>query len=807
TAYAGSVQSEFNTRAATTANSIDLMKNNFTALAIEVGNEVLPALNMGLQKGIQFIRSIRDGTGHLKSTFQAVTTWWTQFFTTLSAWGPTITQSFGNVGVAFTSLGETIGRIFALFSGTSEISGFGNMVGTVVAGAFNLLLIAVEGVAKGLDFLLTTTLGFWNNNSAAITGWGASIASGLSSAQALVSSTFSATFAVLRDYSNGVLSAYASWGPTIWASVQSAGTAFSKLGETISSILALFTGTSEISGFGNMVGTVVAGAFNLLLGAVEGVARGLDFLLTATLGFWNNNSTAIKGWGASIASGLSTTYDIVSSTLSAILGVVGQFWTAFTTTVGSWGATLWESLGGVGAAFSELGATITRIFALFSAGDKLGEGAASFGHIVGTVLAGGFNLLLIAVEGVVKAINFLLTGVEAFIQWVQGKEVDWASLIPPFPEFDATILKSGVDLIVGIVEGAWKIISGVYTAIITASGALGDGVGAAITLAVGAASSAMDAIAGSSGVERIFDQLDAVAERGYRSDFVQGQALTEALAVGEISLEAYRSTLAAVSAEGGEFSATAAEMVTMATQLKDFKMPDQPAPKLPPVQDIDLVLSKMSEIEIAAAKLPPVIKGAIDQVHVFLGGVSLHRHGVRMMETLAAGMKNGAHAVTDQIKATMQDVRNHLPSSPAKVGPLSDIHRLKFGETIASSIRAEPMVRAMRNAAAAAMAVAVPVAPAMAFANTAIPISAVQSHLPTAAEARSASTPSSIASAGGIGSSRAGTKTVNVTYGDIILPGAGPEEKETFAEMLREHKREIKELMDEEEDLDDRTEF
>jgi hypothetical protein len=169
-------------------------------------------------------------------------------------------------------------------------------------------------------------------------------------------------------------------------------------------------------------------------------------------------------------------------------------------------------------------------------------------------------------------------------------------------------------------------------------------------------------------------------------------------------------------------------------------------------------------------------------------------------------MKSGAHAVTDQIKATMQDVRNHLPSSPAKVGPLSDIHRLKFGETIASSIRAEPMVRAMRNAAAAAMAVAVPVAPAMAFANTAIPISAVQSHLPTAAEARSASTPSSIASAGGarIGG---GSKTVNVTYGDIILPGAGPEEKETFAEMLREHKREIKELMDEEEDLDDRTEF
>lgn len=45
TKYAGSMQGEFAARAATTANSIQLMKNRFTALGITVGNVLLPAVN------------------------------------------------------------------------------------------------------------------------------------------------------------------------------------------------------------------------------------------------------------------------------------------------------------------------------------------------------------------------------------------------------------------------------------------------------------------------------------------------------------------------------------------------------------------------------------------------------------------------------------------------------------------------------------------------------------------------------------------------------------------------------------------
>lgn len=84
------------------------------------------------------------------------------------------------------------------------------------------------------------------------------------------------------------------------------------------------------------------------------------------------------------------------------------------------------------------------------------------------------------------------------------------------------------------------------------------------------------------------------------------------------------------------------------------------------------------------------------------------------MDTLAAGIRARAAVVVQEIQKVTQMVRDHLPSSPAKVGPLSDLHRLKFGETIAASIRAEPMVKAMRAAALATMGAATLTAPAMA---------------------------------------------------------------------------------------------
>lgn len=68
--------------------------------------------------------------------------------------------------------------------------------------------------------------------------------------------------------------------------------------------------------------------------------------------------------------------------------------------------------------------------------------------------------------------------------------------------------------------------------------------------------------------------------------------------------------------------------------------------------------------------------------------------GRNIVTSIADGIKSAVGVVTDAIGNVASKVRDFLPFSPAKEGPLLDIHRLNFGGTIAQSIkRAVPIVQ------------------------------------------------------------------------------------------------------------------
>lgn len=75
--------------------------------------------------------------------------------------------------------------------------------------------------------------------------------------------------------------------------------------------------------------------------------------------------------------------------------------------------------------------------------------------------------------------------------------------------------------------------------------------------------------------------------------------------------------------------------------------------------------------------------------------------GANIMKSLWEGMKAFANKPVEAIRKVVQDIRNHLPFSPAKVGPLRDIHKIKLIETIASNIKPYPMIDAMNKALSA----------------------------------------------------------------------------------------------------------
>ena len=72
--------------------------------------------------------------------------------------------------------------------------------------------------------------------------------------------------------------------------------------------------------------------------------------------------------------------------------------------------------------------------------------------------------------------------------------------------------------------------------------------------------------------------------------------------------------------------------------------------------------------------------------------------GIKIPVMIAQGILSGVHKVTEAIKKVTQTIRDHLPHSPAKTGPLKDLHKIKISETIATAIKPKPISTAINNA-------------------------------------------------------------------------------------------------------------
>lgn len=197
-------------------------------------------------------------------------------------------------------------------------------------------------------------------------------------------------------------------------------------------------------------------------------------------------------------------------------------------------------------------------------------------------------------------------------------------------------------------------------------------------------------------------------------------------------------------------------------------------------------MGKLAAMETSAQQVSASVTSSIRQAEAFLNNVSFYNQGVALMDTMAAGIRARAAVVTAEIQKMAQAVRDHLPSSPAKVGPLSDIHKLKFAETIASSIRPAPMVKAMRGAAAATMAAASITGATVPVSAQPVANAAVRSEV--AARSQSASIAQS-QSGGGL----------HIEYKPTLsLSGDAQSAKADLKNELSAHARHIAQLVDEE---------
>lgn len=79
-----------------------------------------------------------------------------------------------------------------------------------------------------------------------------------------------------------------------------------------------------------------------------------------------------------------------------------------------------------------------------------------------------------------------------------------------------------------------------------------------------------------------------------------------------------------------------------------------------------------------------------------------YQAGKGFMDMLVRGIKSMIHKVTGVISSVAQKIRDFLPFSPAKVGPLSDLDKLDFAGPISDSLKkGMPLIQAMLNRALA----------------------------------------------------------------------------------------------------------
>lgn len=81
----------------------------------------------------------------------------------------------------------------------------------------------------------------------------------------------------------------------------------------------------------------------------------------------------------------------------------------------------------------------------------------------------------------------------------------------------------------------------------------------------------------------------------------------------------------------------------------------------------------------------------------------MYEAGKNIVQSIIDGITAKATALVEKVKGLAKEIRDFFPFSPAKRGPLMDIHKIKFAETLAMAIKPQPVMKAV-GAVAGAMA-------------------------------------------------------------------------------------------------------
>lgn len=305
TKYGGSVDAEYAARCETTANQMYLFKNSMTAVAIEIGSALLPAINSILRSIVPVVVAFANWAKEHQVLIQTMVALAASFAGVLLA-----ARSILAIRAGFRMLKETADMFFTVNkNGETVLRGSATASKLFHAGlnglgaAFRLAATGARALAMALMAnpiiaivaviiaVVAAIIYFWNTNeqfrAAVIAIWNNIVSFGMS------------LFSALAAFFTGVWNGLVAIATAVWSGIMTVATmAVSVIMDIISAFGAIFTGVwngclAIASAVWDAISSFVSGAASVIEGIISAL---VDYISSA----WDSAVAAVQSFANSV---------------------------------------------------------------------------------------------------------------------------------------------------------------------------------------------------------------------------------------------------------------------------------------------------------------------------------------------------------------------------------------------------------------------------------------------------------------------------------------------------------------------------
>lgn len=314
TKYGGSVDAEYAARCETTANQMYLFKNSMTAVAIEIGSALLPAINSILRSIVPVVVAFANWAKEHQVLIQTMVALAASFAGILLAArsilairaGFNMLKETANLFFIVNKNGETVLRGAATASKLfhAGLSGLGAAFRLAATGAralaMALMANPIIAIVAVIIAVVAAIIYFWNTNeqfrAAVIAIWNNIVSFGMS------------LFSALAAFFTGVWHGLVTIATAVWSGIMTVATmAVSVIMDIISAFGAFFTGVwNGCLAIASAVWDAISSFVSAAASVIEGIISALvDYISSA----WDSAVAAVQSFASSVMSAIGQAVD------------------------------------------------------------------------------------------------------------------------------------------------------------------------------------------------------------------------------------------------------------------------------------------------------------------------------------------------------------------------------------------------------------------------------------------------------------------------------------------------------------------